>query len=381
VKRRQFIGNSLLGLVGLSCLPMASCGKQRAATLSSMADRMVFDSQLNVFHPEGTALRIVARSGEPVAGGSYLWHGAPDGGACFASDDGGWCYVSNSELPDRVFRQDTGGVGVLRFDPQGKLLDGYSILQNTYRNCAGGKTPWNTWLSCEEYGDVGLVYECDPYGKHPALARPAMGAFNHEAVAVDPLNKQLYLTEDRGNGALYRFTPTTWGDLSEGLLEVGVDDGNRLGWVEVPDPSGESRPTRLQVKGTREFAGGEGIVYYDGKVFFTTKGDDHVWQYDIDSRVVTAVYQPGEMAVLTGVDNIEVSQDGTLIVAEDGGDMQLVALDLDYQPVPLVAIMGQPGSEVTGPAFSPDGSRLYFSSQRGVAGRSDDGITYELAFL
>ena len=84
--------------------------------------------------------------------------------------------------------------------------------------------------------------------------------------------------------------------------------------------------------------------------------------------------------MLSGVDNLEVSPDGALIVAEDGGDMQLVALGDNYEPMPLVTVLGQPSSELTGPAFSPDGSRLYFSSQRGSAGNSAEGITYELFF-
>ena len=87
-----------------------------------------------------------------------------------------------------------------------------------------------------------------------------------------------------------------------------------------------------------------------------------------------------EQPLLTGVDNIEVSPSGELLVAEDGGNMQIIALDKKYRPYVLVQINGQDRSEITGPAFSPDGKRLYFSSQRGATGSSDDGITYELRF-
>ena len=126
----------------------------------------------------GVSSRIVAESSvSPVGGCEYVWHAAPDGGACFSDEEGGWIYVSNSEL------EHNGGAGALRFDASGKLIDGYPILHGTRRNCAGGATPWNTWLSCVEI-DSGRVWECDPRGIKAAVVRPALGVFKHEAVAV-----------------------------------------------------------------------------------------------------------------------------------------------------------------------------------------------------
>ncbi|MDH5552587.1 MAG: PhoX family protein, partial [Nitrosomonas sp.] len=81
--------------------------------------------------------------------------------------------------------------------------------------------------------------------------------------------------------------------------------------------------------------------------------------------------------VLTGVDNITANANGDLLVAEDGGNMQIVVVTNEAAH-PLLQIVDQNRSEITGPAFSPDGSRLYFSSQRGKTGRSEDGITYEI---
>ena len=132
----------------------------------------------------GFTSRVVARSGEPpTPGGAYPWHPSPDGGAVFKVADRGWVYVSNSEIPNGG-----GGVGALRFDADGAVVEAYPILRDTTLNCAGGATPWNTWLSCEEF-PLGRVWECDPFGKQPAVARPALGVFAHEAAAVDPVGQ------------------------------------------------------------------------------------------------------------------------------------------------------------------------------------------------
>lgn len=368
VCRRSFIRNVFAAAATISLSGPWRLARGEAPTQ--------YDSALNATIPRGTSLRIVARSGQPaVTGGKYLWHAAPDGGACFAAPDGGWIYVSNSELT-----RNRGGVGALRFDARGNIVDSYPILAGTSTNCAGGKTPWGTWLSCEENGDDGLVYECDPMGTRPAAVRPGLGAFQHEAAAVDPATGIVYLTEDRPDGCLYRFIPAAIGDLSSGRLEVALRHGDQLSWVKIPDASGATRPLRRQVAGAATFRGAEGIVYTNGKVYFTTKGDDRVWSYSINERTISIVYDAQKTAtpLLRGVDNIEISPNGELLVAEDGGDMQIVALGQDYKPYALVTLHGQPESEIAGPAFSPDGRRLYFSSQRGIEGRSAGGITYEL---
>jgi secreted PhoX family phosphatase len=109
---------------------------------------------------------------------------------------------------------------------------------------------------------------------------------------------------------------------------------------------------------------------------FTTKGDNRVWRYDVVAQSLAVAYDDETSCnpVLTGVDNVTVSRSGDVFVAEDGGDMQLVVLGADGSVSPFVEVAGQRGSEITGPAFSPDGSCLYFSSQRG----DDVGLTYEV---
>lgn len=329
----------------------------------------------NLRLPPGFTSRIVARTGQPpVATSPYRWHTAPDGGAVFPLPGGGWVYVSNSEAS-------AGGAGALRFDALGVVVDAYAILTGTSTNCAGGPTPWGTWLSCEEHA-AGRVFECDPTGASPAEVRPALGVFRHEAAIVDPVRRHVYLTEDEPDGRFYRFTPAgapAGGalDLSAGVLEVAEVVGGAVTWLAVPDPERTGAlPTRYQVPTSTPFNGGEGIWYHDGKVYFSTKGDDRVWEYDAVASAMRVHYDYLTAAdpFLRAVDNLTGSAGGDILVAEDGDDLQLVAILPDGSLKAVLQIVNHPGSEVTGPAFDPSGTRLYFSSQRAPGG----AVTYEV---
>jgi len=177
--------------------------------------------------------------------GSTLSDGSPtpgrhDGMAAFAGPDGLTILVRNHELdvndgpavdPRRQRPYDpktAGGTTTLWVDPEGRLVKSFASLSGTLRNCAGGRTPWGSWFSCEEtvYApgavdpvDAGLdpsvsrphgyIFEVDSRSENLVNPAPlkAMGRFRHEAVAVDPETGFAYLSEDLADGLLYRFRP------------------------------------------------------------------------------------------------------------------------------------------------------------------------------
>ena len=152
------------------------------------------------FQQTGLKSKVIAESGKKLHFTNKKFLTRPDGAACFHNKKG-WAYVINSEEYDKK-----GGVGAIYFDSNGQMVDYKLILKNTSRNCGGGKTSWNTWISCEEI-KKGQCYEVDPYGVH-APTKTVLGTSGgrFESVAYDD-DLNFYVTEDHKTGALRRYAP------------------------------------------------------------------------------------------------------------------------------------------------------------------------------
>lgn len=347
--------------------------------------------------PTGFDIRMVAKSGEPPVPGGPLWHYRCDGGGITVGTDGRWFYCSNSELEGNEYVpgvQTGGGARALQFDVHNNVVGAVTMLEGTRHNCAGGTTPWGTWLSCEE-NLQGQVWECDPYGRRPAVARPALGLFSHEAVAVDETNGVLYLTEDDSLGRIYRFIPAVWGDLSAGRLQAAHFDvepprevpdpvtdeyrnavrnyGARVTWVDISPTMGAGYQPAAAL--TTLIPKNEGCDYdpVTNTLFVTDKNDDRVWAIHLDRETAgdtataciiydAAAADPdgargGAESVLTGCDNLVVAPgSGDLYVSEDKGVPELVLLesvgDDERRVAPFLRFLDNVG-ELAGPAFHP----------------------------
>ncbi|MES2683408.1 MAG: alkaline phosphatase PhoX [Pseudomonadota bacterium] len=404
----------------------ANLGPLRAADANGVRTPEGFSTRVVAINnelPQPNGMDVAGPSSPTTAVGTRPWHILNDGGAVIARPNGGWIYVSNSEVPGsgnlsqagveastlgnllEELTPGLGGVGTLVFDPDGTIVDSYSILTGTTFNCAGVITPWNTWLSCEEFAN-GQVWECDPFAAgSEGVALPALGFFDHEAITIDAPNKILYLTEDSPESRFYRFIPsaTDWPAgaarpaLQAGRLQTMVVGGlGTVGALDAPQPvtwvdtlAVGSPQLENRDPATAAFDGGEGVWLHNGIVYFSTKGDETIWAYDTIDQTLEVIYRHDAALgadapnnILSGVDNLIVTPQGDVLVAEDGGDLQVVVILPDGTQKALLQVTGQDASEVAGISFTPDGKRMYFTSDRGGRGAggygNGAGMLYEL---
>ncbi|TNE86425.1 MAG: DUF839 domain-containing protein [Deltaproteobacteria bacterium] len=390
-RRAVLVGG--LGLGGLTVL-LGVQGRRETA--------LIADPNGILDLPEGFSYRVLQRVGDRMSDG-FRVPGRPDGMACFARADGSLVLMRNHELrkakdqaayrmsdaPAEAYDRDApGGVTRLVLGPDGEVRSSNLVLTGTMGNCAGGPSPWG-WMSCEEHpeGEHGYVFLCDPEAAtvQPPKRIDGYGRMNHEAFAIDPVSRVAWLTEDRGDGCLYRFVPEDPAEPFVGKLQAmavdGVPDTTPLAdtaatwkvrWIDVPDAPDDGLRAASRSAGASTVCRGEGCWFHDGKlVFCATSGGPHgkgqVWLLDpaTDTLSLVAV---GDGESLSKPDNVTVSPAGHVVIAEDNSaEDHIRAVRADGTVVAL-ARNAVSSSEFCGVCFSPDGQQLFVNLQ-------EDGLT------
>jgi Bacterial protein of unknown function (DUF839) len=323
---------------------------------------------------QGLTAKIVARTGSPIAftsgdapksTSSSKFHRNPDGAASFSLDGDRFVYVSNSEED-----AGKGGVYALEFDGEGRTRDYKALLTGTRRNCNGGKTPWNTWVSCEE-DKGGQCWQVDPTGKRPpqkTLIGGKEGGF-FEAFTYDirnPSSPSFFVTEDQPNGALRRFRPNSKLPLDWNMLHAGgtLDylqflPGKKFQWTGSLSTGRQSA--------NDYFKNAEGIAHRDGMLKFVSKERREMFRLDLDRMTYTVTSTstsglPGGGRFEGEPDHLLATVDGIMYMTEDGGATPGVFI---YDGSKYVALLESDysGDETTGVAFSPDRRFLLFCIQ------------------
>jgi secreted PhoX family phosphatase len=319
-------------------------------------------------------------------------------------------YVSNR--PDITYaptgvQTGNGGTTNLVFDTKrGRWLAAWSSLAGTIRNCAGGVTPWGSWLTNEETDVSGHGWNFD-VGPERGDITPLvdMGRFSHEAAMVDPKTWYVYQTEDATPSGFYRFIPNRRGRLEQGgrlymmavrnraALDLGgyVPIGTKFDvkWVRIDDPTAATVPTVQQgiAKGGVTFRRLEGAWWGDRTGFFLSTnggsvGEGQVFEYDPRHETLTVVYDAPNATDVDNPDNITVSPRGGLLLCEDAAGNnfmegeRMVGLTLHgetftfamnninlTQPVRSVPAGDYRQNEWAGACYSPDGKWLFANIQ------------------
>ena len=402
--------------------------KPLRGTLSPVEDLATGLPLLNL--PPGFTYRSFGWTGDGMTDGG-ITPGEHDGMAVIGKNGDRLTLCRNHEIrgnqtfgPDAMTydRQAGGGCTNLIFNTvTGEFERSWASLSGTVKNCAGGPTPWGTWLSCEETvvgpgeeykskvvpheQEHGWVFEVPQSGASNAMPLKAMGRFVHEAVAIDPRDHMIYETEDRDTSGFYRFTPTTPGRLSDGgqlqmLKAVGRDDLTKdcrgygpldVEWVDIPDPLRPHSPgtqdtlgvfSQGKQQGGTTFNRVEGCWFGDGVVYFTsTDGGDaslgQIWAFAPKEQTLSLIFESPSKQILANPDNVTVSPRGGLVVCEDTDYLapRLHALSAAGKLAPVAennvvlkddhrfARDDYRDGEWAGVCFSPDGNWLFANIQ------------------
>ncbi|WP_284126634.1 alkaline phosphatase PhoX [Parerythrobacter aestuarii] len=368
--------------------------------------------------PAGFSYRVISRLGDAMDDGLTV-PDRGDGMGCFDLGNGEIALVRNHELHPGT---DPGGELASGYGrgPDGKVFPGgttnvvldaeslevkrqFRSLAGTMRNCSGGITPWNSWITCEEPGSRALAlakehgYAFEVPADAPGMVDPvplkAMGRFNHEAACVDPVTGMVYMTEDQDDGLVYRFIPNVNGELAKGgklqalALEKGfADASNRDGawktgdlymvrWIDLDDVEAPDDDLRKRgaAAGATTFSRGEGMHMGERELFFCCTSGGQAGYGQIFRLRPGRTRVPDTLDLYfesTGPeqfnygDNLCVAPNSHLVVCEDQYtdvvDNHLRGIDRQGRPYDLARLDRQ--TELAGACFSPDGKTMFVNA-------------------
>lgn len=329
-----------------------------------------------IYLSHGLKSRLIATTGIPVIYANdqlsrESFHENPDGAAVIVdpNNSGDYVYVSNSEVPNKK-----GGVGAIRFNKDGNVLDYRMVLKHTTDNCSGGVTPWNTWLSCEENKGTsggGHIYEVDPFGNYPAN-KTLMGGEeggNFETITVDNTNQSrpiFFISNDNKKGEVRRFVPDSEIVIAGNTSDILTNPGTMHYLVLDPKNLTFTWSENLRDGKTsafQSFQNVEGIDYRHEHLYFVSKRQEEMFILDLVE--MTYEVEPTGYGYFDGrPDQIirymnEPTKHELFFTEEGGRNGGVHARDKDGKYITILE--GDGVSETAGLAFSPDNLRMYIA--------------------